>query len=53
MTSNKGLAMATQKRHSEEPLHKCLCEEPAGDEAISRHYVTKGQIAAAAAAASQ
>jgi hypothetical protein len=25
---------------------RCLCEEPAGDEAISWHYVTNGQIAA-------
>ena len=25
----------------------CLCEEPAGDEAISGHYATDGQIAAA------
>jgi len=34
-------------------IQKRLCEEPAGDEAILWHYVTKGQIAAAAAAASQ
>ena len=28
------------------PPQKCLCEAPAGDEAISWHCVTNGQIAA-------
>jgi hypothetical protein len=29
------------------PILPCLCEEPAGDKAISGHYATGGQIAAA------